>query len=63
MLIYCGLITPYGQHWLRMWTVALQHQAITWTNVDLSSIDFFVTKILQEVLDISMHEMMLKIAL
>ena len=33
-LTHCGLVTPYGnrdlgQHW---------HQAITWTNVDLSSI-------------------------
>ena len=41
-LIHCGLVTPYGeidlgQHWLRQWLVAWQHQAITWTNVDLSS--------------------------
>ena len=26
-----------GQHWLRQWLVAWWHQAITWTNVDLSS--------------------------
>ena len=36
---------PYGdmelcQHWLREWLVAWRHQAITWTNVDLSSMRF-----------------------
>ena len=36
-------MTPYGdtdlgQLWLRQWLVAWRHQAITWTNVDLSSI-------------------------
>ena len=36
-------MTPYGdsdlgQHWLRQWLVAWRHQAITWTNVDLSSV-------------------------
>ena len=40
-LTHCGLATPYGtkdlgQHWLRLWLVAWQHQAITWTNADLS---------------------------
>ena len=40
-LTHCGLSTPYGdielgQHWLRQWLVAWRHQAITWTNVDLS---------------------------
>ena len=25
----------FGQHWLRLWSVAWRHQAITWTNVDL----------------------------
>ena len=40
---HCGLWTPYGdrylgQHWLREWLVARRHQAITWTNVDLSSV-------------------------
>ena len=39
---HCGILTPYGyicrgQHWLRSWLVAWQHQAITWTDVDLSS--------------------------
>ena len=36
------IVTPYGdidlgQHWLRQWLVAWRHQAINWTNVDLSS--------------------------
>ena len=43
ILTHCGLMTPYGdrdlgQHWLRQWPVAWRHHAITWTNVDLSSI-------------------------
>ena len=42
-LTHCGLVTPYGdinlgQHWLRQWLVAWWHQAITWTNIDLSSV-------------------------
>ena len=42
-LTQCGLVMPYGgtdlgQHWRRYWLVAWQHQAITWTNVDLSLI-------------------------
>ena len=42
-LTHCGLVTPYGtinvgQHWLSWWLIAWQHQAITWTNVDLSSV-------------------------
>ena len=37
----CVLVTLYGdtdlaQNWLRQWLVAWRHQAITWTNVDLS---------------------------
>ena len=44
-LTHCGLVTPYGdkelcQHWLRWWLVAWWHQAIAWTNVDLSSVRF-----------------------
>ena len=40
-LTHWGLVTPYGdrdlgQHWLSLWLVAWRHQAITWTNVDLS---------------------------
>ena len=27
-----------GQHWHRYWPVARRHNAITWTNVDLSSV-------------------------
>ena len=43
ILTHCGLVAPYGnmelgQHWLRLWLVAWRHQAITWTNVDLSSV-------------------------
>ena len=38
-----GLVTPsgdidLGQHWLRQSIVAWRHQAINWTNVDLSSL-------------------------
>ena len=29
--------TDLCQHWFRQWLVAWQHQAITWTNIDLSS--------------------------
>ena len=29
-----------SQHWLRLWPVACWHQAIKWTNVDLSSVRF-----------------------
>ena len=41
-MITCDIITPYGgidlgQHWLRWWLVAWQHQAITLTSVDYSS--------------------------
>ena len=39
-----SLVTPYGnipadlnQHWFKWWLVAWWHQAITWSNVDLSS--------------------------
>ena len=44
-LPHCGLVMPYGdmdlgQHWLRQWLVAWWHQAITWTNVDLSSVTY-----------------------
>ena len=43
LLNNCGLVTLYGdrelgQHWLREWMVTWRHQAITWTNVDLSSV-------------------------
>ena len=42
-LTHCDIATPYdsidqGKHWLRWWLGAVRHQAITWTNVDLSSV-------------------------
>ena len=41
LLTLCGLAKPYGdidlgQHWLRQRFVAWQHQAFTWTNINLS---------------------------
>ena len=41
--LFGQLIRPYGcidlgQHWLRWWLRAWQHQTITWTSVDLSSV-------------------------
>ena len=39
---HCGLVTLYmtdlGQHWFGWWHVTWLHQAIAWTNVDLSSV-------------------------
>ena len=43
ILVHCSLVMPYGsfinrgQHLFWKWLVALCHQAITWTNIDLSS--------------------------
>ena len=39
------MVTPHGNidlghHWLRLWLIAWQHQVITWTIVDLSSVEF-----------------------
>ena len=56
LLTQCGLVTPYGdrdvgQLWLRQWLVAWRHQAITWTNVDWSSVkssDIHIRTISQE---------------
>ena len=42
-----------GQHWLRLWLVAWRQQAITWANVDFSSVKFcgmHMKAILQELL-------------
>ena len=44
---HCGLETPHdgidlGEHWLRLWLVAWWQQALTLTNDDLSSIQFWV---------------------
>ena len=49
ILTHYGLITPYGdidlyQNWLRFYLDHVdvwQHQAITWTNVDLPSVESF----------------------
>ena len=32
-----GYLEILGQHWFRYWLLAWQHQAITWTTVDLAS--------------------------
>ena len=69
MLTHCGLVTPYGdrdlgQHWLRQWLVAWLHQAITWTNVDLSSVrssGVHLRPISQEIPQPSVTEISLKI--
>ena len=69
MLTHCGLMTPYGdtnpgQHWLRKWLVAWRHQAITWTNVDLSSVrssGIHLSAILHEMPQPSVTEISLKI--
>ena len=45
-----GDIVP-GQHWFRQWLGGWRHQAITWTNVDLSSVkssDIHIKEISQE---------------
>ena len=68
-LTHCGLVTPYGdinlgQHWLRQWLVVWQHQTITWTNVDLSSVrssGIHLRAILQEIPQSSVTEISLKI--
>ena len=68
-LTHRGLVLPYGdinlgQHWLREWLVAWCHQAITWTNVDLSSVrssGIHLRAILQEIPQPSVNEISLKI--
>ena len=68
-LTHCGLVTPYGninlgQLWLRQWLVAWRHQAITWTNIDLSSVrssGIHLSAILQEIPQPSVTEISLKI--
>ena len=68
-LNHCCLLTPYGdinlgQHWLRLWLAAWRHQAITWTNVDLSSVrstGIHLRAILQEIPQPSVSEISLKI--
>ena len=66
---YCVLVTPYGeihlgQHWFRQWLVAWRHQAIAWTNVDLSlvrSSDNHLRAISQEISHPSVIKISLKI--
>ena len=53
-----------GQHKLRSWLVAWWHQAITWTNVDLSSVrssGIHLSAILQEIPQPSVTEISLTI--
>ena len=62
-------MTPYGgrdlgQHWFRQWLVAWRHQAITWTNVDLSSVrstDVHLMTSSQEIPQPSITEILCKI--
>ena len=66
---HCGPVMPYGdrdlgQHWLRWWLVAWRHQAITWTNVDWSSVkssDIHIRAISQEMPQSSITKICLKI--
>ena len=67
-LTYCGPVMPYGgkhlgQHWFRQWLVAWRHQAITWTNVDLSlrSSDVHLRAISLEISQPSVTNISLKI--
>ena len=65
-LTHWGLVTPYGnkdlvQHWFRQWLVAWRHQAITWTNVDLSSVEFCGMHLTTILLTVAIHEMSSKI--
>ena len=69
LINHCGLVTPcgnrdLGQHWLRYWLVAWLHQAITWTNVDWSSVkssDIHIRAISQEMPQPSITIICLKI--
>ena len=62
-------MTPYGgrdlgQHWFRQWLVAWWHQAITWTDVDLSSVrptDIHLRASSQEIHQPSITEIICKI--
>ena len=68
-LTHCGLVMPYGcrdlgQHWFRKWLVAWWHQAITWTNVDMSSLrssDVHLRAISFEISEPSVTKISLKI--
>ena len=48
-----------GQQWLMKWLVAIMHQAITWTNVNLSLKAFwgiYMRAVSQELMKILIHE-------
>ena len=52
------------EHWLRLWLLAWQHQAIAWTNVDLTSVrscGIHLRTTLQQMLMMSILSMCLKI--
>ena len=56
--------TDLGQHWLRQWLVAWRNRAITWTNVDWSSVksrDSHIKAISQEMPQPSITKIILKI--
>ena len=61
-LTYCG-DTDLGQHRLILWSVAWQHQAITWTSVDSSTLQLcgIHRKAMSKELYISILDMSLKI--
>ena len=69
LLTHWGLVTPYGdrglgQHLFKQWLVARRHQAITWTNVDLSSLmssDNHLCASLQDIAQPSVTEIIWKI--
>ena len=62
-------MTPYGgrdpsQHWFRQWLGAWRHQAISWTNVDLSSVrsgDIHLTANSQAITQLSITDIIWKI--
>ena len=65
LLMNCGLVMPYDiteldQHWFRQRIVAWWYEAITWTNIDLSSVrscGIHLRAILQGILEMSMSDM------
>ena len=44
-ITWANINIDLGRHWFMYWLVAWWHQAITWTNVDLSSKIFILSKI------------------
>ena len=50
-MLHCNLVSHWlgctmpvhlGQHWIRQWLIALWHLAISWSNVDLPSNNYFL---------------------